>query len=340
MSFTGFYLLAQDGKRVDLKENQLFGRETSCDVVLALGQASRRHAEIVIRDGQVSIKDLGSTNGSFVNEQQLDANTAVVLKAGDNIRMDANSFTLEQQSDANATMMRPMPVTDVNATVMRSVPVIAAAAPSVTTSVSRPEAPQIVAVQTKPATPESWAMQGQQAVAGTQLLSGTQMQGIRAALTAEALAAQQVDVPTLTLLSGAGQGQQFTLGTGAATSISKWEVGRAASCDVVIDDPSVSSNHAQIINEGARWKLIDLMSANGTYVNGEKGLTTYLGSGDQIRFGTVDAVFQLGGIASTGAAQSKVSDKASRPALSTTAIAAIAFAVTLAVIVVALVFLK
>jgi len=317
-SATGFYLLAQDGKRVDLKAKQLFGRETTCDVVLSEGQPSRRHAEIVIDAGQITLVDLGSTNGSYVNDRKITPNTSVQINAGDVIRMDANTFTLAQQrEDVNATVMRSAPAADANATMMRPLPAIDPMA-------LKPE--PIKPEPTKPATPESWAMQGQQAVAGTQLLSGTQVAGLRAALNAEALAAS-VDVPTLTLVSGARQGQQFRL---AGTQ--KWEIGRAASCDIAIDDPSVSSNHAQIINDGARWKLIDLMSANGTYVNGEKGLTTYLGNGDQIRFGTVDAVIQLSGAAAGNTVKDQAVSTATHGGRSTTSIAAIAFVVTLVLI--------
>jgi pSer/pThr/pTyr-binding forkhead associated (FHA) protein len=317
MSATGFYLLAQDGKRVDLKEKQLLGRENTCDIVLSEGQPSRRHAEIVISMGQVTLVDLGSTNGSYVNDSKLSPNTPVAVKVGDIIRMDANSFTLaQQQSDANATVMRAAPV-DANATVMRAIPPVEAPKPQ----------------SSKPAAPESWALQGQQAVAGTQLLTGTQVAGLRAALNAEALA--KTDVPTLTLASGAHQGRQFAL-----DGASKWEIGRAATCDIVIDDPSVSSSHAQIINEGARWKLIDLMSANGTYVNGEKGLTTYLGNGDLVRFGTVDAVIQLGGAAQAGVAKTQSAATGTGGARSTAGIAAIAFAVTLVLIAAAFLVLK
>lgn len=320
MSATGFYLLAQDGKRVDLRDKQVFGRETTCDVVLSEGQASRRHAEIVINLGQPTLVDLGSTNGSYVNDSKIEPNTPVAIKAGDIIRMDANSFTLaQQQGDANATVMRPP--ADANATVMRAAPVVQT--PKAEPAAARPAA--------KASKPESWALQGQQAVAGTQLLSGTQVAGIRASLNTEALA-KAVDVPTLTLVSGAHQSKQFALGAnGSGTS--KWEIGRAASCDIVIDDPSVSSNHAQIINEGARWKLIDLMSANGTYVNGDKGLTTYLGNGDLIRFGTVDAVIQLGGAAADNTQKSQQATAGSASVTrSTASIAAIAFAVTLVLI--------
>jgi len=323
MSGDEFVLVSSTGQRIALKSYQLLGRDAACDILLAAGQPSRRHAEIRLEQGRVTLNDLGSTNGSYVNEKLIEANAPIALTSGDTLRFDANNFVLEAIINTDATVMRPVPPVDINATVMRAVPVAEKPAPAVEKHVTD--------VPTKPAAPQSWAMGGQQAVAGTQLLSGTQLEGIRASLNAS-VAAQEVDAPTLILANG----KQYRLS--ATTGSGKWEIGRAATCDIIIEDGSVSTNHAQIINDGNRWKLIDLMSANGTYVNGEKGLTTYLSGGDQIRFGTVDAVFQLGGVSQV---KPQVTKSASNAAKSgNLVIGAIAFVATLAVLAGVLFFIR
>ena len=43
------------------------GREDDCDLVLDDEKVSRHHAYIEVRDGQASIHDLGSSNGTYVN---------------------------------------------------------------------------------------------------------------------------------------------------------------------------------------------------------------------------------------------------------------------------------
>ncbi|MEO5367346.1 MAG: FHA domain-containing protein [Magnetococcus sp. WYHC-3] len=47
-------------------------------------------------------------------------------------------------------------------------------------------------------------------------------------------------------------------------------VGRAATCDILIDNLSISRNHAKIVRKGMHWIVEDLNSVNGTRVNGRR----------------------------------------------------------------------
>ena len=49
-----------------------FGRSRDCDVQLAGDQISRHHAGFVIMDGHAVVCDLGSGNGTFVNERRIE----------------------------------------------------------------------------------------------------------------------------------------------------------------------------------------------------------------------------------------------------------------------------
>lgn len=51
---------------------------------------SRFHAEVVLRDGEASLRDLGSLNGTFVNDRRLDRDTPVTLAPGDRIRLGSS----------------------------------------------------------------------------------------------------------------------------------------------------------------------------------------------------------------------------------------------------------
>jgi pSer/pThr/pTyr-binding forkhead associated (FHA) protein len=60
---------------------------------------------------------------------------------------------------------------------------------------------------------------------------------------------------------------------------------------VVIDDPTVSAQHAIRARLGDSYRLKDLGSTNGTHVNGVSIFDAELNDGDKIRFGSVVAVF-------------------------------------------------
>ncbi|MGH7897275.1 MAG: FHA domain-containing protein, partial [Candidatus Binatia bacterium] len=64
-------------------------------------------------------------------------------------------------------------------------------------------------------------------------------------------------------------------------------IGRAASCDLVLEDQSISRTHAAIEREGEAFVLVDLGSNNGTFVEGQKARITRhrLKNGDQITLG-------------------------------------------------------
>jgi pSer/pThr/pTyr-binding forkhead associated (FHA) protein len=63
------------------------GRETDNDVVLDDPAASRHHAQIQFQDGNYVLGDLGSANGTLVNDQRI---TERALSDGDAIRVGQN----------------------------------------------------------------------------------------------------------------------------------------------------------------------------------------------------------------------------------------------------------
>src|SRR6478672_4040211 len=69
-------------------------------------------------------------------------------------------------------------------------------------------------------------------------------------------------------------------------------IGRAPDNMIVIDDPSVSSRHAQLEQVGDTYRLKDLDSTNGTKVNGVPITETVLRFEDRIRFGAIEARFE------------------------------------------------
>jgi len=66
-------------------------------------------------------------------------------------------------------------------------------------------------------------------------------------------------------------------------------IGRGPDNTIVVNDPSISTHHAQLLLEGDTYRLKDLESTNGTRVNGKPVTETVLRFDDRIRFGAAEA---------------------------------------------------
>lgn len=70
-------------------------------------------------------------------------------------------------------------------------------------------------------------------------------------------------------------------------------IGRGPDNMIVINDPSVSTHHAELQRAGETYRLKDLDSTNGTRVNGIPVAETGLRFDDRIRFGAAEARYEL-----------------------------------------------
>jgi len=78
-------------------------------------------------------------------------------------------------------------------------------------------------------------------------------------------------------------------------------VGRDLDCDIVLTSRSVSRRHALVEKTPNGWVVRDLGSANGTSVDGARVKESPLVTGAAVRFGEVDAVFEIGSKETTSA---------------------------------------
>ncbi len=82
--------LDREGERVDVNVGVTIGRSDACDLRLEDTYLSSRHARIANDDGDLSIEDLGSTNGTYVNQELVKGR--VHLERGDVVQVGGVLF--------------------------------------------------------------------------------------------------------------------------------------------------------------------------------------------------------------------------------------------------------
>ncbi len=73
----------------------------------------------------------------------------------------------------------------------------------------------------------------------------------------------------------------------------KYMMGRASDCDIVVDDPRASAQHAQFVLENGSWFVSNVFSTNSVFVNGQKAQRSLINNGDRIRIGDSEWVFKV-----------------------------------------------
>ena len=92
-----FALLSSAGKRLAIppcEQAITLGRGEDNAITVADESVSARHARLQWRGGALEFTDLGSTNGSFVNDEKLAPRVARRLQIGDRLRLGQSDFTL------------------------------------------------------------------------------------------------------------------------------------------------------------------------------------------------------------------------------------------------------
>ncbi len=301
MSDQPMLIKVSTGREIAIKPEMTIGRQAECDLQLTEGHASRRHARISMTAGAVWLEDLTSANGTFINGARITAR--VRLSSGDRLRFDIEEFDFRMPA---VTAMRPD-----GKTMFRPSPVAAgggggggagagaapAAAPARREAGSGSGGGGAVEVASADQVqrPGAWADPDFMADDGgnkTKFIDPAQIKDMieSSASPSGTPAPASIDGPHLQVASGSRAGLNIRLTVGRSGA-SEWTVGSQPDREVRFQDSGVSSLHAKIVNEGERWKVIDQMSANGTYVNGKRSNVSFLSSGDRLRFGPVECFF-------------------------------------------------
>lgn len=100
--------------------------------------------------------------------------------------------------------------------------------------------------------------------------------------SSESASATRTGITRATLVSSDADAAPYEIAPGEIT------MGRAPTCNVVVDNTAVSSLHLRIQHTGDALILVDLASSNGTLVNGARVFTATLNDGDVISLGGVE----------------------------------------------------
>jgi pSer/pThr/pTyr-binding forkhead associated (FHA) protein len=92
------------------KSPTIIGRAVECGIVITSKRVSREHARIWREGRRMMLEDVGSTNGTFLNEERVLAPSA--LQDGDRIMIGDLTFTFHDPD--TTTRETPFPELDVN----------------------------------------------------------------------------------------------------------------------------------------------------------------------------------------------------------------------------------
>ena len=315
--------LVEEAREIPLTSSELvIGRDAQADVIIASPLISRRHACIYRENGQYLVKDLGSTNHTFLNGRQLE--DARPLQPGDSIRLGAAiHLTFSAPPNTDLTQLESVSATREEARPLgQSATLLAQDRPPVEAS-----EPPLLVLSTAGAEPRTIRLSGdrlrlgrapdndiiiaspivsahhavlEREAGGYRLRvepeatnpiyhNGTPLREGRLLRDGDLLRIGHLDPDTLVSLTYQWPAQAALRAMTRQIEFDEsdqLQIGRDATNDVVLEAPIVSRYHAVVERVGQRFRVRDLNSANGTFVNDEAiDGEAWLHVGDTVRIG-------------------------------------------------------
>ena len=257
------------------------GRNEQSGLRLATTDTSKpsgTHAILRGVDGVLSVEDMQSTNGTYVNDRRLTPHERVRLEDGDRIRFHHAEFLVRIEAPRGERTVvveaQPSPLQEARTVLVE---------PAAAKVSERP-----------PKSSPAWisgprAEPGKTAFAVRKPLDGA---SARAQELKKQAPAGPVSEPLLTVFENGAPIRTIVLR--AEEGRTEWTIGKEQPpSDIVLDFPTVSALHARLINNDGRWQIADQLSSNGTWVDGAQVNRRYLGALSVLGFGEVECLFQL-----------------------------------------------
>ncbi len=280
----------------------LIGRDTANDLVIKGDlKVSRHHARLVWQDGFWRIEKLSQTTLLTVNQQSVQqaiVQDGAVIGLGEDTSFRLVLQAVDKEADEETLPRRQM----------FAAPADAAAAPVIPTVQPMPAPMLPGASPVPPVPPADLTLPTMPALAASVPASGAAAEAAPRSTDAQAdlprgptsllprasqtlvASAFMLGIPTLGVSSNTAERQRtYTLDKAVMS------LGRDATADIVIDDPSVSGLHLQLMREGNQWVLVhphptrsqttNGLLFQGRKIRGDEPFRKVLANGDVFRIG-------------------------------------------------------
>ena len=284
-----FSLTGKDpgGPGIDFDEAILVGREESAvrdgkqlaiNLVVSHRMVSGLHARISPDEQGLVVEDLGSRNGTFINDQRLTKPTRA--RHGDEVRFDNVIFMVSDRQPPARGEKPGTPAANAHGTEVRDD----------ADAVGKKGGTRILG-QNK-GLPPNWV--GRAGTVKLDSLKPEQADELAKSREQVRLLEKQTKEPTLWFLSGPSAGTGVGLRTDGRMNF--WNIGSDPERNelaIIINDTAVSGLHAKIVHRNGQWRINDLLASNPVRVNGQVRSPAYLSSTDHILIGRVSCLFLL-----------------------------------------------
>lgn len=242
------------------------GRDEQCDIHIGSELLSRQHASLSVAGETVVLSDLGSTNGTYVNSMRIFSPTR--LHHGDVVTLGDEKLVFMVPDPPEADLESSQRLNDELAAYLEQ------------DRTSGRTMLRSSFMQT-----DQWGIAEQAPVADAVPTSGLDPLG-------ERQFDKRKTPAVLIVKNGRRKGTvvELRLPFGAEQ---EWSLGRSSLSDVVLDDPTVSSEHAHIVCNHGHWTIVDNHSTNGVKLNGVSVESARCRSGDDIAIGNVILEFRI-----------------------------------------------
>ena len=252
----------------ELKSETSIGKTPDNDVVINDTAVSSHHVKIFIKDNDVYIVDLNSTNGTFVNDMMLSPNKPIKINNNDKICFYKNCFVFTTtQNNKTKIFSKNSSFTigkDKSNDIVINYKLISSKHVRIFEQNNR------------------WYIQDLNSTNGTFLNSFSNRISIVELKPDNVLYLANFKIPTNKIIdfirtrNGEIKKDNLTL------SEEKITIGRNPKSDIYVNNPHVSFNHSVIYKTKGNYEIEDLNSTNGTYVNGKKISKHILKNGDEV----------------------------------------------------------